>query len=63
VERDGRVLFTLSPDTKVPPGGVVLTWPYATAPGATRIDGRAATWKNGELKIARAGAKVEVMLR
>ena len=62
-ERDGRVRFTLSPDTKVPPGGVVLTWPYATAPGATRIDGKAARWANGELKIARAGTKVEVDLR
>ncbi|WP_342317271.1 discoidin domain-containing protein [Lysobacter sp. FW306-1B-D06B] len=63
MERDGRVLFSLSPDTKVPPGGVVLTWPYATAPGATRIDGKPAQWKGGELKIERAGAKVEVALR
>ena len=62
-ERDGRVVFTLSPDTKVPPGGVVLTWPYATAPGATTVDGRAATWTGGELKIERAGARVEVGLR
>ncbi|BDU16248.1 discoidin domain-containing protein [Lysobacter auxotrophicus] len=62
-ERDGRMLFTLSPDTKLPPGGVVLTWPYASAPGATRIDGKIARWMNGELKIARAGAKVDVELR
>jgi len=61
-ERDGRVLFTLSPDTKVPPGGVVLTWPYAQPPGATRADGQVAQWSNGELKIERAGARVEVRL-
>ena len=57
------MLFTVSPDTKVPPGGVVLTWPYATPPGATRIDGKPAQWNGGELKIVRAGAKVEVALR
>jgi len=62
-ERDGRVLFTLSPDTEVPPGGVVLTWPYAEPPGRTLVDGQVAQWSNGELKIARAGAKVEVAMR
>ncbi len=61
-ERGGRVLFTLSPETKLPPGGVVLTWPYATPPGATTIDGKPAQWRDGELKIGRAGAKVRISL-
>ncbi|WP_157489332.1 discoidin domain-containing protein [Lysobacter sp. Root916] len=45
-----------------PAGGVVLSWPYPQAPGATRIDGQPAQWRNGELRIERVPAKVTVEL-
>ena len=61
-QRDGRLLLKLSPGLQPPPAGVVLTWPYPQPPGATRIDGRPAAWNNGELRIDRAGATVEVAL-
>lgn len=45
------------------PGGLVLTWPLAGEPGRTTIDGRAATWRDGELSIGKVPAKVVVKLR
>ncbi|HEY5805410.1 MAG TPA: discoidin domain-containing protein [Lysobacter sp.] len=63
LRRDGkRVLLDLSPGLTPPPGGVVLTWPYPDPPAATRIDGEPAHWRNGELRIDRAGAEVEIKL-
>ncbi|WP_414674689.1 discoidin domain-containing protein [Lysobacter sp.] len=64
LKEDGRGLeLRLSADTAVPPGGVVFTWPYPTPPGETRIDGRPARWNDGELRIDRPGAVVQVRMR
>jgi hypothetical protein len=43
-----------------PPGGVRLPWPIDGAPGATTINGKAAEWINGELKIGEFPARVEI---
>ncbi|QSX75642.1 discoidin domain-containing protein [Lysobacter arenosi] len=61
MKRSGdRVVFRLAPGFTPPPGGVVLTWPWAQSPGRTRIDGRPATWQGNELRIDQAGATVEI---
>ncbi|MFC3815582.1 discoidin domain-containing protein [Lysobacter sp. GCM10012299] len=63
LKRSGdRVVFRLAPGFAPPPGGVILTWPYRQPPGRTRIDGRAASWRDGELRIDRAGATVEIQI-
>ncbi|MFE0499538.1 discoidin domain-containing protein [Lysobacter soli] len=62
-ESDGALMLDIAPDTKLPPGGIVFTWPYDTAPGATTIDGKPAQWRDGELRIGRAGARVRMALR
>ena len=62
-ESDGTLMLDIAPDTKLPPGGIVFTWPYATKPGATTIDGKPAQWRDGELRIGRAGARVRMALR
>lgn len=41
-----------------PPGGVVLTWPLASAPGTTRVNGQPAHWTRGELRIRKLPADV-----
>ncbi|MDI9239632.1 discoidin domain-containing protein [Lysobacter sp. LF1] len=61
-EADGQVTLELARGVEVPPGGVVVSWPYADPPGPTTVDGLPAQWKNGELRLTRAPAKVEVRL-
>jgi hypothetical protein len=60
-KRDGkRVSLELSPGLQVPPGGVMVKWPFDRAPGKTRVDGRERAWVDGELKIERVPARVVV---
>lgn len=64
----GRLAYTLTRDgdalrwhidaSVAPPGGIVLTWPLAGAPGATRVDGRPAAWSGGELRVRALPATV-----
>ncbi|HEY0506287.1 MAG TPA: discoidin domain-containing protein [Lysobacter sp.] len=59
---DGTLRLQVAPETKIPPGGIVLPWPLATPPGVTTIDGKPARWRDGELRIGRAGAEARVSL-
>nr|WP_298132525.1 discoidin domain-containing protein [uncultured Pseudoxanthomonas sp.] len=56
----GDVVLEAKAGLKLPPGGLVLTWPYKTAPGATRVNGKPAQWKDGELRITVLPARVVV---
>ena len=56
----GALLLDVDADSGLPPGGLVLQWPYPSVPGATTIDGAPAQWQGNELRIRRAGAKVRV---
>lgn len=56
--------LTLSADTRLPSGGAVLPWPLADAqPGRTTIDGRAAAWRDGALKIPPGARRVRILIR
>lgn len=58
VKRDGdRVSWHIDAGV-TPPGGVVLTWPLAGAPGTTRVNGQPAQWMNGKLHIRQLPADV-----
>jgi hypothetical protein len=47
----------------VPPGGLVLAWPYAGTPtGKVLVNGRAVHWQDGELVIRGVPAKVLIDL-
>lgn len=57
---DGDVRLDVPAGTAVPPGGLVLTWPGARAPGVTTLDGRVVQWHDGELRIDAVPAQVRV---
>jgi len=56
----GRLSLHIDAGLRAPPGGVVLPWPAAGKPGPTRINGKAATWRNGELRIDSFPANVQI---
>jgi hypothetical protein len=65
LRRDGEHLrLDLGEGIVLPAGGAVLPWPYRDrAPGKTSIDGKAAIWRDGELKIEHAPATVLIKIR
>ncbi len=59
---EGLLQLDVAADAALPPGGLVLPWPYPGTPGATTVDGQPAQWDGGELRITRAGARVRVAM-
>ena len=59
---EGLLQLDVAPDAALPPGGLVLPWPYPGTPGATTVDGQPVQWDGGELRITRAGARVRVAM-
>ncbi|RDE06203.1 hypothetical protein [Sphingomonas aracearum] len=45
------------------PGGYVLTWPLASAPGRTTVDGRSARWAADGLHVPADGREHKVVVR
>ena len=43
-----------------PPGGFVVPWPYTGQPGDTRINGKLADWRDGELRVKQAPFDVDI---
>ena len=58
----GELRLDVAADAGLPPGGLVLPWPYPGAPGATTIDGMPVRWSEGELRIDRPGAQVRIAI-
>jgi hypothetical protein len=68
----GKLGYTLKQNAKrldlhiaagaMPPGGFVFAWPYPDSAGTTRINGRRATWQDGELHVATSPAEIVVDL-
>jgi len=58
-DRDG-VHLQVDEGIDLPPGGLVFPWPGKDAPGATTVDGKPATWKNGELTLHGLPAQVTI---
>uniref|UniRef100_UPI00403ED36E galactose-binding domain-containing protein n=1 Tax=Pseudoxanthomonas koreensis TaxID=266061 RepID=UPI00403ED36E len=58
----GELRLEVAADAGLPPGGLVLPWPYPGTPGKTVIDGQPAAWQDGELRIGRAGASVRIAM-
>ncbi|MDL5366402.1 discoidin domain-containing protein [Xanthomonas sp. NCPPB 2654] len=58
-----RLTLGISGGLRVPSGGLVLPWPYPGEPGRTQINGEAAQWENGELRIRSLPADVQIEVR
>jgi hypothetical protein len=57
-----EVVLEAKAGLRLPAGGLVLPWPYGTTPGETRINGKPAQWKDGELRITSLPARVVVKM-
>lgn len=47
----GTLSLSVEAMPRTPPGGVVFTWPWDTAPGAATLNGLPVTWRNRQLHI------------
>lgn len=54
-----RLLVTVGGSAR-PPGGFVLPWPWKTAPGSARVDGRRVAFRGGVLAIAATGRPITI---
>ena len=60
-ERGKRLALHVEGGVAIPPGGMVLGWPYAGAPsGHVLVNGQVARWRDGELVIRRVPADVVI---
>ena len=57
---DGRLVLEIADDAGLPPGGLVLPWPYPGEPGPASMEGVPVAWDGRELRIPRAGVRVEI---
>ena len=48
---EGTLSLNVETMQRTPPGGVVFTWPWDTAPGAATLNGKPVTWQNRQIKI------------
>jgi hypothetical protein len=56
----GRLRLQVDRGLRLPPGGIVLSWPASGAPGVTTINGRPAQWRGNELTIRELPATVVI---
>jgi hypothetical protein len=57
-----RLVLTVLPGSALPPGGFVFPWPLARPPRCARLQGRQVRLDGGEIRIARAPARLLVDL-
>ena len=56
----GKLELQVGEGLKLPTGGLVLPWPYASTPGKATVNGEPVPWKEGELRILSLPAKVSI---
>jgi len=62
-KENGRVILRVDGSIRLPPGGIAFMWPEEGLPGATRINGKPAIWRNRELPITELPADVIISSR
>lgn len=61
--RNGVLQLDVPGGLRLPPGGLVLPWPWANPPAHVRINGKPARIENGELRIRALPARIEAASR
>jgi len=61
--RDGVLTLDVPAGVAMPPGGLVLPWPFAGEPGTATLDGAALPWENGAVRVRSSPARVEIQTR
>ncbi len=51
VRQDGRVALRVAAMPHMPPGGMIYTWPWTTAPGAASLNGQPVSWQGRQITI------------
>ncbi|MDW2981201.1 discoidin domain-containing protein [Rhodanobacter sp. KK11] len=60
-ERDGELVLSLPAGAAMPPGGLVLPWPYAgKTTGKAWLNGQPVAWRNGEIAIHQLPATLRI---
>jgi hypothetical protein len=57
---NGTTKLHVDAGLQLPPGGIAFAWPVAGMPGQTRINGKSATWQDGELRIRRLPTDIQI---
>ncbi len=61
-ERDNRLQMHIAAGLVVPPGGLVLRWPYSgNATGQAWLDGRPVVWRNDEIAVHKLPATLQIV--
>lgn len=60
-EQEGALELHVVTGLTVPPGGLVLPWPYAGKPtGKAFLNGKPVAWRDGEIAIRKLPATLRV---
>jgi hypothetical protein len=60
-EQHGELQLQVSNGSSLPPGGLVLPWPYAGQPtGKAWLNGKPVGWHNGEISIRKLPATLRI---
>jgi hypothetical protein len=55
-----RLTLDVDAGLAIPPGGIVLRWPYGGAPGAARLNGQPVRWRDGAVTIRALPATLHI---
>jgi hypothetical protein len=58
--QDARLTLRIDAMPRMPPGGVIYTWPWAGAPGAARVNGQPVAWRARQIVITSLPAILQI---
>ncbi|TFW13929.1 discoidin domain-containing protein [Duganella callida] len=62
-QQDRRLTLRVDAMARIPPGGVIYTWPWAGAPGAATLNGQPVRWQGRQIIITSLPAVLQIKLQ